>query len=176
MQILTSYFYYDILEINFKFNHFVAGMTKLLVGVGESRKGLTDTIEVIDLKSPASTCRNLPNFPVAISGAIGGLGFQDKPIICGGLESNNYFSNKCYSLTGNEWVPLPSLNTPRSWAAISQSPYPSKSQKFFVTGGKEVENALLNTAEVLTEQGWKTLPQLLSSAKSSVQHLSIQQQ
>jgi hypothetical protein len=55
---------------------------------------------------------------------------------------------------------LPSTTTTRVYAAVSPSPYPSKSQLFFVTGGV-TSSARLNTVELLTEQGWKTLPQTL---------------
>jgi hypothetical protein len=151
----------------------ILGMTKLLVafGINPYSTNETETVEVIDLEYPSKTCKNLPNFPLPLHGAFGGLGFQDEPIICGGkreeledkgqrLEFPFYYLNKCFSLKGNEWTPSPSLNTQRNDAAVSPSPYPSKSQKLFVTGGQG-DSSDPNTAEVLTEQGWKILPQSL---------------
>jgi hypothetical protein len=82
--------------------------------------------------------------------SFGGIGFHNKPMICGG-----YPSNKSFSLDGNEWKDSPSMKTTKGFEAVSPSPYPTKSQKFFVTGGPG------NTAEVLTVQGWETLLQLL---------------
>ena len=148
---ILNIFYYNIQKIS--------GTAKLLVGLGLANEEATNSIEIIDLASPSRTCKNLPNFPSAFVGSFGGLGFKEKPIICGGVDGG--FSNKCFSLDGNEWISSPSLNTPRLSASVSPSPYPSKSQKFFVTGGYDDSGKHLNTLEVLTEQGWETLPQKL---------------
>ncbi len=129
---------------------FFSVMTKLLVGLGRTDNGLTDDIEIIDLKSTSTNRTIQANFPMKLWESFGGLGFHNKPMICGG-----YPSNKCFSLDGNEWKDSPSMNTTKGFEAVSPSPYPTKCQKFFVTGGPG------NTAEVLTEQGWETLPQLL---------------
>jgi hypothetical protein len=131
-----------------------SGLTKLLVGLGLVKGGLTNTIEIIDLESPFTTCKNLPGFPLELEGSFGGLGFNDTPMICGGRNKNRRFSNKCFSLEGSEWINSSSLNTDRYYAAVLPSPYPSYDQKLFVTGPR-------NTVEVLTQQGWKTLPQRL---------------
>ena len=133
----------------------------MLVGLGATRGGRTDKIEILDLESPSKTCENLPNFPFALYGSFGGLGFQDKPIMCGGRNDHNTYFKKCFYLEENEWTFAPRLNSPRLVAAVSSSPYPSKSQKLFVTGGRNDDNSRLNTAEVLTEHGWKSLPQTL---------------
>jgi hypothetical protein len=133
-------------------------MTKLLVGLGG---GKSKNMEIIDLESSSTICQNLPNFSAAMEVTFGGLGLNDEPVICGGQEYRVWqHSNKCFALADNEWIVSPSLRVPRAFAAVSPSPYPSRSQKFFVTGGL---NDLFNhnTAEVLTEQGWKTLPQSL---------------
>jgi hypothetical protein len=125
---------------------------------------LDPQFQIIDLSSPATTCNNLPDFPFGLDGAFGGLSFQEKPMICGGLKYINFklsYSNECYLLEENGWNSSPSLNTAKAWAAVSPSPYPSGDQRFFVTGGKPDDNSSLNTAEVLTEEGWKTLPQTL---------------
>jgi hypothetical protein len=137
----------------------ISGMTKLLVGLGSSRIGPTNTFEIIDLESPLKTCKSLPNFSLELYGSFGGLEFEDKPIICGGRKGNRD-SNKCFSLEGNEWIASSSLNKENVYAAVSPSPYPSSDQKLFVTGGM-YQNTLHNTVEVLTRQGWKTLPQRL---------------
>ena len=51
--------------------------------------------------------------------AIGGLGFKQNPILCGG-EQNNDRSNKCYSLENNVWVSSASMNSVRAYAAAAQ--------------------------------------------------------
>ncbi len=125
-------------------------MTKLLVGMGLSKSELGNTIEIIDLKSSSTTCKNLPNFPLKVRGLVGGLEFQDKPLICG----NSWRPYNCFSLAGNQWINSSGFNSRKEDFAISPSPYPSNDQKLFVTGSKD-------TVKVLTQQGWKTLPQRL---------------
>jgi hypothetical protein len=129
--------------------------------LGFSMSGLTNNIEIIDLESELTTCQNLTNFPLALEGSFGGLGFQEKPIICGGRDEDRKDSNKCFSLEGNEWINSSILNAGKSYLASSPSPYPTNDQKLFVTGGKYIKKGFINTVEVLTQQGWKTLPQRL---------------
>lgn len=125
----------------------------------------TNTIEVIDLEGN-KPCKNLPNFPSALKESFGGIGFRDEPIICSGTDANWVYSNKCFTLEGNDWIASADLTTARVDASVAPSPYPSKSQKLFVTGGVTGRptgsgDSDLNTAEVLTENGWKTLEQTL---------------
>jgi hypothetical protein len=121
-------------------------MTKLLVGLGNTDEGETNTVEIIDLES-AKTCKNLPDFgfPLEQDG-FGGLGFQNMPMIC-------TYTSECYSLDRNKWTSSSSTKEERFLGAVSLSPYPTKSYKLFLTGG--------NTTEVLTEQGWEELPQTI---------------
>jgi len=59
-------------------------------------------------------------------------------VICGGSDDDKTFSN-CFSLEGSsEWTSAASLITPRSFAAVSPSPYQSQSQRLFVTGIKKI--------------------------------------
>ncbi len=108
-----------------------------------------DTCEVINLASSASTCKNPPNFPAKVYSAIGGLGFNGNPILCGG-NYNGSQTNKCYSLETNEWVSSASMNSVRSSAAAAQL----KDGKLLVTGGYDGSD--LNSAEMLTEEGWES--------------------
>ncbi len=125
------------------------GLTKLLICGGSWP--YTDTCEVINLSSLASTCKNPPNFPATVCGAIGGLGFKGKPILCGGFQKYDY-SNKCYSLENNEWVSSASMNSVRAYAAAAQL----KDGKLLVTGGFDASGSDRNSAEMLTEEGWKS--------------------
>ncbi len=124
------------------------GFSKLLICGGASP--YTDTCEVINLASSASTCKNPPNFPARVYTAIGGLGFKGMPIICGGYQ-NDVRSNKCFSLENNKWVSSASMNSIRSSAAATQL----KDGKLLVTGGID-DSVLLNSAEMLTEEGWES--------------------
>jgi hypothetical protein len=104
----------------------------------------------MDFESSATTCKNLPNFPTMVRGAIGGLGFKEKPIVCGGYQ-NGYTSRKCYSFVNKIWVSSVSMNSARGWAAAAQL----QSGKLLVTGGSTgVFN--LNSVEILTEEGWNS--------------------
>ena len=137
----------------------ITGMTKLLVGLGNTEQKNTDNVEIIDLSSTSTSCKNPPNFPLKLYRA---FGFQEKSMICGGNDDVEYnSSDKCFSLENDQWISSPSLNTARAFSAVAPSPYPSKSQKFFVTGGSKNLDYSLDTAEVLTEQGWQTLATLL---------------
>jgi len=122
------------------------GFSKLLICGGEN----TDTCEVINLASSASTCKNPPNFPTKVNKAIGGLGFKENPILCGGWQ-NDVRSNKCYSLENNEWVSSASMNSVRVNAAAAQL----KDGQLLVTGGDD-GSAFLKSAEMLTEEGWES--------------------
>jgi hypothetical protein len=124
------------------------GFSKLLICGGESPN--TDTFEVINLASSASTCKNPPNFSATVKAAIGGLRFKGNPILCGGFQ-NGVRSNKCYSLENNEWVASASMNSVRDAAAATQL----KDGKLLVTGGFD-GSYHLNSAEMLTEEGWKS--------------------
>ncbi len=121
------------------------GFSKLLICGG--REAIT--CEVINLESSQTTCDNPPNFPVAINYAIGGLGFKENPIICGGLQ-NGFSSLKCFSLENNEWVSSDSMNSVRYYAAAIQL----QDGKLLVTGGWN-RSTKFNSAEMLTEEGWK---------------------
>jgi hypothetical protein len=125
--------------------------SKLLICGGVN----TDTCEVLNLASSASTCQNPPNFPATVYAAIGGLGFKENPILCGGRQ-NGAGSNKCYSLDNNEWISLASMNSVRSSAAAAQL----QDGKLLVTGGSDASD-YLNSSEMLTEEGWESnLPSL----------------
>jgi hypothetical protein len=129
------------------------GYSKLLICGGYYT---IDTCEVINLQSPATTCKNPPNFPVRLYGAIGGLGCKENPIICGGLQ-NGVRSNRCYSLENNEWVTSASMNLVRAFAAAVRL----QDSKLFVTGGGNGSIYNHNSAEMLIEEGWESnLPAL----------------
>jgi len=126
------------------------GLSKVLICGGYNPS--IDTCEVINLASSASTCKNPPNYPAKVFLAIGGLGFKVNPILCGGIQ-NNAYSKNCYSLENNKWVSSASMNSARAYAAADQS----KDGKLLVTGGFDGSpSGSLNSAEMLTEEGWES--------------------
>jgi hypothetical protein len=124
------------------------GSSKLLICGGYPN---TDTCQVINLASSALTCKNPPNLTATVYAAIGGLGFKGNPILCGG-EQNNVGSNKCYSLENNEWISSASMKSVRISAAAAQL----QDGKILVTGGRDGSYSDLNSAEMLTEEGWES--------------------
>jgi hypothetical protein len=110
-----------------------------------------NTCEIIDLSLSASTCKNPPIFPARVSSASGGLGFKGNPILCGGLQ-NGAYSNRCYSLENNKWVSSASMNSVRVAAAAALL----KDGKILVTGSADGSYFSLNSAEIMTEEGWES--------------------
>ena len=145
--------YEKIQESNISSFTFFIGFSKLLVCGGYVTAGI-DTCEVVDLKSPTksckTTCENLPNLPVTLYGAIGGRGLNENSVICGG-DQNGTYSKKCFSLENNFWVSLHSMNSARGYAAATQL----EDGNVLVTGGWN-GSVYLNSAEMLTEEGWES--------------------
>jgi len=121
----------------------------LLVATGVLLKG-KQTVEIIDLSSPKMKCQNLPNFPDDIAGAVGVLGLNNEPLICGGVKASNMeYQNACTKFENGAWQSAPNLNKNRVVASISRSPFPDSTIKILVTSD--------GTSEALTESGWKNL-------------------
>jgi len=126
-------------------------------------------VEIIDLSSPKMKCQNLPNFPVAIAGAVGALGLNNEPLICGGFKASNMaYQNACTKFENGAWQSAPNLNQKRAMAGISRSPFPDSTLKILVTAGDD------GTSEALTESGWKYLhPNLeISTYASCIRHIN----
>jgi hypothetical protein len=112
--------------------------TKVLVGGGFTIIGQytvrLNSSEVIDLKSPNTVCKNLPNLPTTLVCSIGGLGFQNKPLICAG-QNETVYTKSCNTLEGNLWTPSASMINARILSGVSAFPYQNKSRKLIATGG-----------------------------------------
>jgi hypothetical protein len=131
--------------------------SKLVICGGLAKGGFpTDNCEVINLEPSASTCKNLPNFPATVYGAIGGFEVKGNSVICGGWQNYNQ-SSKCFSLENNTWVSSYRRNSAKTSAASSQL----QDGQLIVTGGQNSSLDNLNSAEILTEEGWEsTMPAL----------------
>jgi N-acetylneuraminic acid mutarotase len=131
--------------------------SKLVICGGLIKGGFpTDTCEVISLESSASPCKNLPNFPAPVYGAIGGLEVKGNFEICVGWQNYNQ-SGKCFSLDNNKWVLAGSRNSAKTSAASAQF----QDGQLIVTGGQTSSLDNLNSVYMLTEEGWKsTIPSL----------------
>jgi hypothetical protein len=123
----------------------------LLVATGVLLKD-KQAVEIIDISTPKMKCQNLPNFPIDIAFAVGALGLNNEPLICGGFKvSNREYQNACTKFENGAWQSAFNLNKKRALAGISRSPFPDSTIKILVTAGND------GTSEVLTESGWKNL-------------------
>jgi hypothetical protein len=109
-----------------------------------------NTCEIINLESSVIACKNMPNFPAMTSGAFGGLGFNENPIICGG--QNKIHSKRCFSLENKEWVSHANMSSARAYTISSQL----QNGNILVAGGINDSGSYLNSAEILTKQGWES--------------------
>lgn len=108
-----------------------------MVGVGRSENNKWTEVEIVDLESSATNCLSLEDFPKPRYGAIGGLDFNDNPLICGGLESNDIKDSKqdCFSWRDSAWQVFSPLTEQRYYSAWYPSPFPKESHKLLVAGG-----------------------------------------
>ena len=111
-------------------------------------------MDIVDLASSASTCKTFPRVPGGEEAVVGGLGFENEPLVCTGNKAETY-SNDCYAYHEGSWTLSDKVNEVRGYAAVSGSPYPKETHRFLVAGGHSLLGQL-NTVEILTENGWKT--------------------
>jgi len=86
------------------------------------------------LESSLSNCSNLKDFPESTYTAIGGLDFNDNPVICGGYTSPNY-KRECFTWLDSAWQVYEPLIGKRGFASSCPSPFPKESHKLLVAGG-----------------------------------------
>ena len=76
-------------------------------------------MEIVDLESSAAQCNNLTDLPSLGYPAVGGLGFNDNPLICD--------HKSCFSMENSAWQASFSFNEVRNYAAMCLSPFPRES-------------------------------------------------
>ena len=117
-----------------------------------------DTVEVVDLSSENSTCKDAPNYPLKTAWAVGGLYNNTTPIICGGTSGNETYED-CFKLQGNSWISIQPMTVPRE--AASATKYPSavakSSNDLLVIGGYNSEVGILRSLEAFGPDGWKSV-------------------
>ena len=128
-----------------------------MVGTGSSDSFINgNKFEIVDLENPVSTCKPIPNYPFEIEGAMAGLGFDEKPIVCGGHNGSE--RSECYMLDLS-WQSLPSMSQTNVYAQLSPSPFANKSHHLVLNGGMTDETYSSNVL-VLTQEKWESLPSL----------------
>ena len=124
---------------------------KLLVANGYTNLGVSSSIEVIDLSSTNTRCKNLANYPHTDFTSFGFLDPTGKPLICGGL----FYTNQCFSYEKDAWSNDSSLNFPRAFSSLAMSEWQNGLRQVLVTGSSLPK---VFNAEKLTANGWETMP------------------
>ena len=76
--------------------------SKLLVSTGAQYDDKGQISEVIDLLDPETICEPLPDYPVNIEDAFGGLLHGNIPMICGGQSRSGFYQNmQCHTISSN---------------------------------------------------------------------------
>jgi hypothetical protein len=129
-------------------------MSKVLICGGISSQ-TGKSCEILDLESPSTTCKVIPNLLVPIFAAIGGLKFNGNPVICGGQQISMYSEN-CYSLENNGWFSSHNMSSARGYGAATQL----KNGQLLVTGGHN-NTFFINDSEMTKAEGWESKIPLL---------------
>ena len=85
------------------FLNFFLGLSKIMVatGITGNTSTATNSVEILDLSSTFTQCKNFPNFPRSTFGASGEMDNNGNPIVCGGDDPS---TNKCESFVNGSWV------------------------------------------------------------------------
>lgn len=114
-------------------------------GIGDQK-----VIEVIDLDNPDIKCKSFDLLEDCSVPLVGGQ-VRSSPLLCC-VSLCYYLSTDAEgSVVRHTEVPL-TLNEPRVRAATSSSPYPG--QWMLISGGYRGSYQLLNSTEILTDNGW----------------------
>jgi len=127
-----------------------------LISSGNTATEITNDVEVIDLDSSETNCGKLKMFPSFISGPIGGLDLERRPLICGGYDFFDETNKNCFFYHEGDWKRSGSLVESRSYSASVQSPFENEKLGLFVTGGV-VDDEARRTSEVHTLNGWESI-------------------
>jgi hypothetical protein len=117
--------------------YFVSG--KVLVTTGEPTSTSIKS-EVIDLVDASNICQDLEDYPIQVSGAVGGLLNQVDPLVCGGYPDTNV----CY-VVNQPGQSSEMLEERRYSASLTLN-----STHLWITGGYNYGNGYLQTSEFVS--------------------------
>ena len=109
--------------------------------------------EVIDLENSNIVCKDLDDFPMGISDAVG-ANLASMPIICGGVFNNGSYhsADKCFRYVKGEWQHFVTMIDRRRYAAGIVY-----YNALHIFGGYDSdENARLQSSEIVNEDGTST--------------------
>ena len=76
------------------------GVSKILVSTGYPRNSATTTTEMINIDNSGLTCKDLEEYPLQISYAVG-FNMGSLPVICGGSDGSIY--DQCHRMESGKW-------------------------------------------------------------------------
>ena len=116
-----------------------------MITTGYPKSSATKT-EIIDIASGGVTCSDLDDFPIEISGRVGG-NLQGTPVVCGGRSGSSTYSDNCYKFTTTGgWQEFASMKDKRGYAAGIVY-----NNKLHVFGGWD--GSPLQSSEIISEDG-----------------------
>jgi hypothetical protein len=95
-----------------------------------SGRGAETLVELVDLRNASRTCPDMPSFPFAWEGTVGGY-VDGKVLVCGGTILEDFKECHLFYRETNEWLQTVSMGAERVYAAG----VPLSREKFWVTGG-----------------------------------------
>ena len=100
----------------------------VITGRDENHSARSDA-QVIDMGSSSTGCRSLTNYPLAMTGASGGL-IANELIICGGSAGSPQTACYKYSPSEHQWTIFAHLQTGRKFHATT----PLDDNRMWITG------------------------------------------
>ena len=139
-------------------------VSKILITNGWNFDGKQETSEIVDLTIKGSNkCKNWPDFPISVSGAVGGL-IGNTVLICGGHTSNKTYVDACHSLTSQKATLVTHMSVGRDNAASIVL----SGTILWVTGGSNKDNVLASTENVSIDGSMPGPNLLLAVEKHSI--------
>ena len=122
-------------------------VSKILITNGWNYDGNQENSEIVDLTiKGGNKCKNWPDFPISVNGAVGGL-IGNTVLICGGHRhgnGNKTYVDACHSLTSQKATLVTHMSIGRDNAASIVL----SGTILWVTGGSNEENILASTENV----------------------------
>lgn len=98
----------------------------------------------------------IKDYSEELSGAIGGLGYNNEPIICGGFNETNDIYQSCNAYVNNQWKPYAfGLTNPRARGFVSFNPLRTNG-RIITAGGYPLDTGY--NFDYLTPTGWRKGP------------------
>lgn len=123
----------------------------ILMVIGGYDGQFLDDVELVDLADAGNSCGKTAPYPYPVADSVG-FWFQNQPWVCGGEGSTSDRYKECYAYDANadEWTLKTSMATARAFAAKTTV---KNGDELWISGGKDDNNNLLRSVEVLQSDG-----------------------